>query len=294
MSSLCICSHNLPPLPIVCRGDDFRVEFFHLGEVQSLIPQKVNIMALTATATRTLRSDVCHVLRMKDPHIVTVSPDKSNVILRVSPFETYESAFKPVISTLKKERLNMGRTIIYCQKQETCARLYLHFRLGLKSELTEPIGYPDLPQFRIVDMFTSGTHPSVKDAIMSSFTKPATESVLRVLIATIAFGMGVNPPDVRYIFHCGPPHDIETYVQEIGRGGRDGGLTFATLFYSNALKRFVDKTMNNYCQQDKYCRRDVLFCDFDKYEHSPCNAGCKCCDVCMQVCKCGNCVDNIL
>ena len=82
MSSLCICSHNLPPLPIVCRGDDFRVEFFLLGEVRSLIPQKVNIMALTATATRTLRSDVCHVLRMKDPHIVTVSPDKSNVILR--------------------------------------------------------------------------------------------------------------------------------------------------------------------------------------------------------------------
>ena len=87
----------------VCRGDDFRVEFFHLGEVRSLIPRKVNIMALTATATRTLRSGVCHVLGMKDPHIVTVSPDKSNVILRVSPFETYESAFKPVIGTLKKE-----------------------------------------------------------------------------------------------------------------------------------------------------------------------------------------------
>ena len=99
---------------------------------------------------------------------------------------------------------------------------------SLLHEITEPVGYPDLPQFRLVDMFSSGAHPSVKEIITSSFTKPA--SVLRVLIATVAFGLGVNPPDVRYILHCGPPHDIETYVQEVGRGGRDGGLTYATIF----------------------------------------------------------------
>ena len=272
------------------RGDDFRVEFSHLGEVRSLIPQKIKIMALTATATITLRSEICHVLGMKDPHVVTVSPDKSNVILRVSQFESIEHTFEPIIQKLKTERLNMGRTIIYCQKQETCARLYLLFRLMLKREFTEPAGYPDLPQFRIVDMFTSGTHTFVKESIVSSFTKPSSESLLRILIATVAFGMGVNPPDVRYIYHCGPPHDIETYVQEIGRGGRDGRLTYATLFYSNAFKRFVDKSMIKYCQQDQYCRRDTLFSDFDKYQHSPLNVGCKCCDVCMQVCKCGSCL----
>lgn len=108
-------------VPVLCRGDDFRVEFLHLGEVQSLILSKVNIMALTATATRTLLSDVCYILGMKDPHIVMVSPDKSNVILRVSPFESYENAFNPVIDEIKVKRLSMGRTIIYCQKQETCA-----------------------------------------------------------------------------------------------------------------------------------------------------------------------------
>ena len=257
--------------------------------MRSLIPHNVNIMALTATATRTLRSDVCHVLGMND--VVTVSPDKINVILRVSPFDSFETTFCPLIDKLKRERVKMERTIIYCQKQETCARLYLLFRLALKKELTEPIGYPDLPQFRIVDMFTSGTHPSVKDSIVSSFTS---KSVLRVLIATVAFGMGVNPPDVHHVYHCGPPHDIETYVQEIGRGGRDGGLTFATLLYSRAFNRFVDKNMINYCQQDKYCRRDTLFCDFDKYEHSPSNVGCMCCDVCMQVCQCTTCVNNVL
>ena len=223
------------------RGDEFRVEFSHLGEVRSLIPERVNIMALTATATRTLRSDVCYILGMQDVQVVTVSPDKTNVILRVLPFESFEKAFNPVIDMLKKERLNMGRTIIYCQKQETCAQLYLSFRLAMKGDFTEPIGFPDLPRFRLVDMFTSGTHPSVKDCILSSLAKPASESPLRVLIATVSFGMGVNPPDVRHIFHLGPPHDIETYVQEIGRGGRDGGLTFATLYYSSAFKRFVEK-----------------------------------------------------
>lgn len=129
----------------------------------------------------------------------------------------------------------MERTIIFCQ-QETCARLYLLFRLFLNTEFTTPRGYPDLPQFRLVDMYTSGTHPSVKESIASSFTK--VDSVLRVLIATIAFGMGVNPPNVHYVFHCGPPHDAESYVQEIGWSGRDGGITHATMFFyllTNAL-----------------------------------------------------------
>ena len=105
------------------------------------------MMALTATATRTLRCDVCHVLEMKDPHIVTVSPDKSNVILQISPFESCENAFKPLIDKLKIERLNMGRTIH--------ARLYLFFHLALKSELTEPMGYPDLPHHRHVHQWNS-------------------------------------------------------------------------------------------------------------------------------------------
>ena len=119
-------------------------------------------MALTATATKSLRREVCHILGMNDPYLVTVSPDKSNVVFTVSPFEYLETTFKPIMDELKKEREKMERTIIYCQKQETCARLYLLFRLHLASEFTEPIGYPDLPQFRLVDMYTSCTHSKNK------------------------------------------------------------------------------------------------------------------------------------
>ena len=100
------------------------MEFSHLGEVQSLLPPNVNIMALTATATITLRSEICGVLGMKDQYVVTVSPEKNNVILQVSKFESLESTFNPIIQKLKMERLNLGRTIIYCQKQETCTALF--------------------------------------------------------------------------------------------------------------------------------------------------------------------------
>ena len=100
------------------------------------------------------------------------------------------------------------------------------------------------------------THTSVKESILSVLSKPGL--VLPLLIATIAFGMGVNPHDIHYILHCGPARDIETCVQEIGRAGRDGGVTYATIYYSNSLKRFVDTNMISYCQQTEQCRRDVL------------------------------------
>ena len=109
----------------------------------------------------------------------------------------------------------MDRTIIFCKQQETCARLYLLFRMRLGKEFTHPVGYPDVPQFRLVDTFTSGTHSSVKESITAAFNSPS--SNLRVLIATIAFGMGVNPPDVHYIIHCGPPNDIETCARSRSR-----------------------------------------------------------------------------
>ena len=122
---------------------------------------------------------------------------------------------------------------------------------------------------------------------MSSFTKHDTP--LRVLIATIAFGMGVNPPDVPCILQCGPPHDIELYVQEIGCGGRDGRITYATIFYAKSLKRFVEKSMVHYCEQNEHCRRNTLFHNFDLYQRADHNVGCQCCDVYKRSCICSDC-----
>ena len=155
---------------LLCRGDDFRVEFSRLGEVRSLIPKGVHIMALTATATRSLRRAVCRTLGMDDPVVVTVSPDKTNMVFSVAHFESLET-FRPTMEKLKCERARMQRTLIFC-KQETCAQLYLLFKSYLREEFTEPRGYPDLPQFRLVDMFMSGTHPSVKESITTLIQSP--------------------------------------------------------------------------------------------------------------------------
>ena len=122
-------------------------------------------------------------------------------------------------------------------------------------------------------MFTSGSHTTIKERISVLFT---TLSNLRIIIATAAFGTGVNPLDVHQVYHCGPPSDIEMYmyVQEVGRGGRDGLRTVAALYYAKSLKRFVDKTMIQYAEESTSCRRDKLFCDFDTYKHSSINVGC--------------------
>ena len=160
-----------------------------LGEVRSLIPKDVNVMALTATATRSLRGAVCKTLGMDNPVVVvTVSPDKTNMVFSVAHFESLETTFRPTMEKLKHERTNMQRTLIFCKSQETCAQLYLMFKFFLREEFTQPKGYPDLPQFRLVDMFMSGTHPSVKESITSLIQSPT--SNLRVLICTVAFGNG--------------------------------------------------------------------------------------------------------
>ena len=106
----------------------------------------------------------------------------------------------------------MDRVLIYCQRQDECAQLYLLFCMRLGENASEPPGALDLPKYRILDMYTSGTHPSVREEIVKAYT--SLTSPLHILIATVAFGMGVNPPNVHFVFNYGPPSDTETYLQE--------------------------------------------------------------------------------
>ena len=127
--------------------------------------------------------------------------------------------FKPLVSRLKIDREKAPRTIVYCQSYNMCADIYIYLSQTMDYEVTEPIDAPNIPRFRLVDMFTSVTDSRHKQLIISSFTKP---SHLRVVIATVAFGLGIDYPDVRQIVHVGMTEDIESYVQETGQAGRDG------------------------------------------------------------------------
>ena len=272
------------------RGDEFRVSFQRLGELRSIIPPQVNVMALTATATKTLRLQVCGILGMHDPILVEVSPEKSNIFLATGTFTSIIEIFTPIAERLKLNRTKLGKVIIFCKRRELCNKIYSFFEFYLKQDFTEPPNEnPRIPECRLVDMFTSGTQLEVKDKIINSFKIPS--STLRIVIATIAFGMGIDCPNVRQIIHVGSPSDIESYVQHIGRAGRDNLPSCALLLYGPNLMNHSDKTIKSYCSSDE-CRRNVLFCGFESYVSSIVS-GCKCCDVCSKSCSCGACENNL-
>ena len=275
---------------ICCRGEYFRREFSNLGQVRSLIPSTVNIMALTATATKTTRNKIIAILGMLSPKVVSVSPEKSNITYWVRQKSSIEEVFTPIADKLKHKRANMPRVIIFCKRCEECAMLYQFFLSNLEEEFTEPVGAPNLSRFRLVDMYMSATDESVKHTIVESFCK--VDSPLRVIICTIAFGMGIDCPDVRQVVHWGISDDIEMYMQESGRGGRDGKSACALLYYkkSDLDSRRTTQAMIDYCKNTSVCRRSLLLKHFDFNAHSA--HGCSCCDVCSNYPSCSDCLCN--
>ena len=270
------------------RGKNFRSEFSHLGEVRSLVSSRVQIMALTATATRQSRQDICRTLGMTKPEVVSQSPNKPNITYELHvKRETIEETLAPLVEQLRRERNTMERVLIFCQKYDDVTHIYHFMRSRLGKEACHPMGAPNLVKYRLFDMFTACTHPSVKEGILSAFTN--INSPLRIVIATIAFGMGLDCPNIRKVIHWGPPSDIESYLQETGRAGRDGAQANAILYYSKTDLRakHIEDSVKVYCRNTDSCRRELILKDFDDCspnQESECV--CLCCDVCRTKCKC--------
>ena len=202
-------------------------------------------MALTATATCTQRSSIIKTLGMIDPFILSRSPHKENIYLAVTDFISIEESFLPLAKELLDKGQSADRTIIYCQRLNDCADVFAFFKSYLGPKFLVSTRVQDHTKYRLVDMYTSCNHSHVKKAILDAFTSP--ESSLRVVVATIAFGMGVDCPNVRRIIHLGPTEDIENYVQQIGRAGRYGKPSFTTLLFRKKYAKRVEKSMLDYC-----------------------------------------------
>lgn len=275
------------------RGQSFRKEFSHLGEIRSIVPCSVHLMALTATATLSTRKYIVSNLGMQDPAIIYIPPVKNNIAYFVAdkPKSGISAAFSPIVEKLIRERDKMDRLIIFCRTYDDVIGIHRYFLNALGEYYTEPKGSPNYVKYRVVDMYTHCTHQSVKKKILEQFTSPST---LRVIIATIAFGMGIDCPDVRQVIHWGTPEDTEMYVQESGRAGRDGKFACALLMKNprDLDKRYTSKEMINYCVNKSHvCRRSMLFSDFPDCKGT--SVGCMCCDVCASSCKCTQCDKNL-
>ena len=259
-------------------GDKFRRSFSKLGELRSLIPSGVNIMALTATATCSTFDIIKERLSLFKPILVSTSPFRNNIAYIVAP-KTDMSAFcSSVCDELKEKTTSHPKTIIYVRTYRDCYDIYLTMRTKLGRAIYNPTDCPNLSQFLMVDMFTRVNTDVKKEEIIGRFKE--INSNLRIVIATSAFGMGVDCPDIRQIFHWGCPSEVEEYVQETGRAGRDGEDCVVTIF-AEPVGRNVSRQMKEYLQNTTLCRRQFLFQPFLNYSESDITVtGIKCCDIC--------------
>lgn len=160
----------------------------------------------------------------------------------------------------------------------------------ISADFTVRLKYYKFPllQNSVAEVFTGPTSAPLKEEILSSFSPKDTS--LRIVIATVAFGMGIDYPDIRQVIHFGVPTSAEDLVQQTGRAGRDGQLA-KSIVIRNALLPRTSATIKAFAQDDiKDCRRKALFTPFygvaEVKSPSPL---CTCCDHCARVCECGNC-----
>ena len=260
-------------------GHDFRPDYKTLGETRRQYPG-VPVMALTATATENVKADVIHNLGMRNCDVFSQSFNRPNLIYEVIPKSGAKNgAFQDILHKTKVQYKNQPG-IVYCLSRKNCEDLAEKLQKeGVRAHHYHA-GMPADERVQIQKSWQSGRY--------------------KVIVATIAFGMGIDKPDVRFVIHHSIPKSLEGYYQETGRAGRDGGWSGCYLYYSYkdtaALKRFIEegdgapeqkerqrqmlRNVIQFCENRTDCRRVQILGYFnERFQKEQCN---RCCDNCTS------------
>lgn len=251
-------------------GHDFRPEYTQLGGLKASFPH-APIMALTATADYATRQDIQTHLNLENPHKYIGSFDRPNIRY------TLEEKYKPMEQLTRFVLAQKGKSgIIYCNSRNKVERI----AESLRNKGVSAAAYH------------AGMETAQRERVQQDFQRDN----VQVVVATIAFGMGINKSNVRFVAHFDLPRSIESYYQETGRAGRDDLPAEAVLFYEPADYAWLQKillekpeTPQRQIEQHKLeaigefaesqtCRRLVLLNYFGEHRQTPCNN----CDICLD------------
>jgi bloom syndrome protein len=246
-------------------GHDFRPSYLQLDKLKTMFPD-IPIVALTATAPQIVKNDIIKILKLKDPKIHMGSFIRDNLNYQIINKKCTISDLVKLIKLYPKT----SSGIVYCLSRATCEDVADKLRSnGINA-----------------DYYHAGMDSDYKEQIQKDWI----ENKTNVIVATIAFGMGINKPDVRYVIHHTMPKSMECYYQESGRAGRDGKNSDCIMYYDKSDKgklawfckneknrsRDLLELINFFCLNTKDCYKMLISRYFGEYINFKCNTCSNC------------------